>query len=284
MKDQYEFLDYRKEQESNHLALVDKDNPMSSLLSVELNCTELCNRRCEFCPRYDSDVYPNQNLNMDLKTATTVGDQLAAIQYKGKISFSGYGENILNKAFPNIVNQIRIRLPHNIIECNTNGDKLTKKMAEDLYNGGLSNLYINLYDGIHQKEHFDKIVGHLPSDWYVYRKHWDPEDFGMILNNRSGVMKWVEQDPHPGRPCYYPSYKMMIDWNGNVLFCSNDWARERIVGNIHHHTIEQIWMSDTMMEYRKKLGSGDRSMSPCNKCSVPGDLFGRASYEMIACV
>jgi len=211
MKDQYEFLDYRKEQESNHLALVDKDNPMSGLLSVELNCTELCNRRCEFCPRYDGDVYPNQNLNMSVELADKIAQQLAAFNYKGKVSFSGYGENILNKQFCVIVKALRDKLSDNVIECNTNGDKLTKEMAVALYRNGLSNLYINFYDGMHQKEHFDEIVQDLPEDWYIYRKHWDPDDFGMILNNRSGVMKWVEQDPHPGRPCYYPSYKMMID-------------------------------------------------------------------------
>ena len=25
---------------------------------------------------------------------------------------------------------------------------------------------------------------------------------------------------------------MFVDWNGDVLFCSNDWGREHIVGNL----------------------------------------------------
>ena len=28
-----------------------------------------------------------------------------------------------------------------------------------------------------------------------------------------------------GRPCFYPFYKMLVDWDGRVLFCSNDWGR-----------------------------------------------------------
>ena len=33
---------------------------------VDLNPTELCNRRCVFCPRKDDTFYPNQNLHVDL--------------------------------------------------------------------------------------------------------------------------------------------------------------------------------------------------------------------------
>ena len=31
---------------------------------ISINPTELCTRRCEFCPRADPNVYPNRNLNM----------------------------------------------------------------------------------------------------------------------------------------------------------------------------------------------------------------------------
>ena len=27
-------------------------------------------------------------------------------------------------------------------------------------------------------------------------------------------------------------YKMFVDWNGDVLFCSNDWGREIVIGNL----------------------------------------------------
>ena len=33
---------------------------------IDLNPTELCNRTCSFCPRADSSLYPNQNLNISL--------------------------------------------------------------------------------------------------------------------------------------------------------------------------------------------------------------------------
>ena len=38
---------------------------------VELNTTELCNRKCPFCPRVDPKTYPNQNIHMDVSYSTT---------------------------------------------------------------------------------------------------------------------------------------------------------------------------------------------------------------------
>ena len=35
-----------------------------------------------------------------------------------------------------------------------------------------------------------------------------------------------------GSVCYYPFYKLFVDWNGDVLFCSNDWGKEHVVGNL----------------------------------------------------
>ena len=61
-----EHLKYRKLRQgkatiSNELLL--------GLTTVEINPTELCNRRCSFCPRSDPSVYPNRSLHMSIQTA-----------------------------------------------------------------------------------------------------------------------------------------------------------------------------------------------------------------------
>ena len=43
------FLKHRKEQEREFFNKVDTDNPLNSILTIELNTTELCNRTCIFC-------------------------------------------------------------------------------------------------------------------------------------------------------------------------------------------------------------------------------------------
>ena len=280
------FLAYRRKQEQEHLDKVNKSNPLSSLLTVEVNTTELCNRKCVFCPRFDKDVYPNRNLNMDLDTAYKVSTNLAKSNYTGKISFSGFSENFINKKFVEIVEIFRINLPDCLIECNTNGDFLTPAYAKNLYRAGLNKLYINLYDGIDQIEKFDEIMKDIDKSLYMYRAHYSEEDYGLNINNRGGSINWLGFDESTveelkGKPCHYPFYKMFVDWNGDVLFCSNDWQKEIIVGNLKNSLLEEVWLGKEIREIREKLIKGDRSNSPCNKCTVNGQLFGKESFEIL---
>ncbi len=288
--DQYDFLDHRKRQEQRHWNKKGTDlNELDSILTVEINTTELCNRTCVFCPRHDPRVFPNRQLHLTVKGASTIAEELAENQYQGKISFSGFGENLLNPNFVDIVKEFRFNLPQAILECNTNGDKLDSIYATKLFRAGLDLLYINLYDGIEQIEHFDQIMNNamISQAQYKYRMHWgDFEKHGLILNNRSGVIDWVgieESDVESlqGKPCHYPFYKMFVDWNGDVLFCSNDWGREHVVGNLLQQSLHEVWFSKPMNKIRQRLMRGDRSKSPCNKCSVDGSLFGKPSFDLI---
>jgi len=287
--DQYDFLEHRREQEEKHWKKKsDELKPLDSILTVEINTTELCNRTCVFCPRHDPAVFPNRNLHLTVKGARTIAEELGDNQYSGKISFSGFGENLLNPDFPEIVKEFRFNLPMATIECNTNGDKLTEEYVDRLYRSGLDLLYINLYDGIEQMAHFEEMLKNVRDDMYKFRMHWgDFEKHGLILNNRSGVIDWVgieETDitSLQGKPCHYPFYKMFVDWNGDVLFCSNDWGREHVVGNLLQQSLHDVWFSKPMTKIRKRLMKGDRSHSPCNKCSVDGSLFGKPSFDLVS--
>ena len=201
---------------------------------------------------------------------------------------SGFGENLLNPNFREIVHIFRHTVTLATLECNTNGDKLTQTYAEELFEySGLDLIYINLYDGVEQMTHFDKVMKNIPEEKYKYRMHWgDFENHGLLLNNRSGVIDWVGIEESnvaslKGKPCHYPFYKMFVDWNGDVLFCSNDWGREHVVGNLLQDTLHNVWFGKPMTKIRKKLIKGDRSHSPCNKCSVDGSLFGKESFNLV---
>ena len=221
-EDKHSFLSYRKEQEKKHLKLIENtDNPLHSILTVEMNLTELCNRKCVFCPRHDPKVYPNRNF--------------------------------LNKKFNEIVQAMRKELPNNLFECNTNGDFLNKKTTQQIYESGMDMLYINLYDGLEQTEHFISIMkeADISEDKYKLRAHHTQDEWGLFVNNRSGMIDWIGFDEDDienlkGKVCHYPYYKMFVDWNGDVLFCSNDWGREIVVGNLIESSVMDVWMSDEM--------------------------------------
>ncbi|MHA1538361.1 MAG: radical SAM/SPASM domain-containing protein [Alphaproteobacteria bacterium] len=285
------FLDHRKAQEAAHRARTGGEaDPMNSLITVEMNITELCNRVCVFCPRVDPALYPNRKLMMDLAVAEKVGSDLAAFSYQGRISFSGFGEPVLNKAFAEHLRIFRRHLPEATIETNTNGDQLNVEKLDELFGAGLSAIYVNLYDGPEQADGFHALFKQagIEEPRYRLRPHWvgSNEDYGLTLNNRSGVLKNDEIGVAPlSEPltmrCHYPFYKMLVDWNGDVLFCSNDWGREIIVGNVLERSVSDIWLSDQMKEVRRHLSGGHRNFSPCNKCSVHGTLHGQSSFDLL---
>ncbi len=283
------FLKHRKAQEKAHLARVGETvDPMASLISVEMNVTELCNRVCDFCPRVDPEIYPNRDLSMDLEVSRKVVSDLAGFGYGGRISFSGYGESLLNQQLSDHIRIFRTALPENFIETNTNGDKLTLALIQELFKAGFSALYVNLYDGPEQIDEFTELFAEagIGQEHYKLRPHWpgSAEDFGLTLNNRAGIMENAEVGLVPleqglkGR-CYYPFYKMFVDWNGDVLFCANDWARNIIVGNVMKNSVGEIWMSEKMRDTRLRLGRGDRGFNPCGKCDVVGTLHGQFSFD-----
>ena len=87
---------------------------------IDISITELCNRRCVFCPRADPDFYPNQNLHFSIDLAKKIAGELIYNNYKGGVVFCGYGEPLLHPRIYDLISVFKgIHL-----EIVTNGDKL----------------------------------------------------------------------------------------------------------------------------------------------------------------
>ena len=54
--DQWQMIEHRKNQEAEHWQKIQERNALNSILTIEINTTELCNRTCVFCPRHDPKV------------------------------------------------------------------------------------------------------------------------------------------------------------------------------------------------------------------------------------
>lgn len=284
LNDQHNFLVNRIEQERNYFNNITDLEVINSLSSVDITTIDLCNRTCVFCPRHDPKIYPNRNLRMTRDGADIISKKLKDINYKGTIAISGFGENLLNPDIIDIVKAFRNHNKECYIECNTNGDPIKRSLVESLLEAGLTCLNINLYDGPEQVDKFEELLAGLPINTYKYRVHWNT-DHGIIYNNRSGLITWIEDDSIKtnaiNSPCYYPFYKMMVDWNGDVLFCANDWGRTRVIGNLLQQSVSEIWLSTHMKKIRMRLSEGNRNFNPCNTCNVNGTLVGKKSFDLL---
>ena len=247
---------------------------------IDLNITELCNRKCTFCPRVDPEGYPNQDLRMSLDLVRKMAGELQSYGFNGIVNICGYGEPLLYK---DVNALIRILADHGVnSELVTNGDKLTTAVAEGLRAAGLKKLIVSLYDGPHQIEHFKSILSGFDESFYVLRDRWydETKEFGLILTNRGGVLPVNRPNEFLENPCYYTHYSMTIDWNGDALLCVQDWNKKVKMGNLFGQTLFEVWTSNVWNKYRTNLAAGKRSaLSPCKTCDANGTYLGKSHAD-----
>ena len=248
---------------------------------IDINPTELCNRRCVFCPRADVELYPNQNLHISLDLCSKIANELRALKYSGGVALSGYGEPTLH---PEFVEMVKIFGKDIRTELITSGDFLTPQITVELYEAGISQILVSLYDGPHQIEHFKEIFAEakIPDTHYFLRDRWYSmdSDYGVKLTNRAGmVMEGNQIDVETNKPCFYTHYSMSIDWNGDVLLCVQDWNKKVKMGNLNNQTLIDVWNSPNFNKYRRILGNGKRALTPCITCNTNGTLHGKNHRE-----
>lgn len=273
-----------------------KDLPkgIPTFSSIELSINGACNRRCFFCPRVDKNKYPNILNSLELNVYQKLIDDLKKINFIGRISFSGFCEPLLTKNLDKYIKIARENLENVQIEIVTNGDPLLAKNGKNrlktLFDVGLNNCRVSLYDGPHQISFFKKLQKelNLSDEELIIRKRYlgPDQSYGLTISNRAGSVKLknehFELKPLENpleQPCYYPFYKVLIDHNGDVLICSNDWKKEAVVGNIATESLIKIWSNKMFSNIRKSLINNNRCHQPCQTCDVNGLMNGKKSFD-----
>ncbi len=244
---------------------------------VELSLIDVCNRKCSFCPKSNELVAPDTFQSMNRNLIQKIHDELKNINFRGAIALCGYGEPMLHKDINWIVKTLSNAAPVEII---TNGDILTSKKIQDLYLAGVSKVLVSMYDGPEQIEKFETMTknANVPKDVVILRDRWynADSDFGVKLTNRAGTIETGNQiSKEKFSKCFYTAYQFLVDWNGDVFLCPQDWQRRVTMGNMMQENIFNIWKGKMMSKFRKKLIQGKRDCSPCNKCNAEGTMLGK---------
>jgi len=244
---------------------------------IELSLIDVCNRKCLFCPKSNNSIAPDTFQKMNRKIIDNIHNQLEQINFNGTLSLCGYGEPLLHKDINYIVEKLS---SVSKVEIITNGDVLSIKILQGLNKSKVSKILISMYDGPEQIKKFREMVAEacVPEEIVILRDRWYDKynDFGVKLTNRAGTIDVGEQSKvNIAAKCYYPSYQLLIDWNGDVFLCPQDWQRRVAMGNIMQETIFDIWTGKVLTNFRKNLLNGKRCASPCSSCNADGTLLGK---------
>ena len=245
---------------------------------IELSLIDTCNRSCSFCPKSDDNVAPNTNQKMERILVDKLYNDLKSINYEGGFCLCGYGEPLLYKDLDYLTDKLGDLGP---IEIITNGDTLNEKQLKKLYELKITKIIISMYDGPKQILHFNDMIkkSNVPEDFVILRDRWysDKKDYGVKLTNRVGTIKTGNQpdiENYLTKKCFYTAYQTLIDWNGDIFLCPQDWQRRITMGNLMQKSFFDIWSGSILNRYRNKLINGDRNLNPCNKCNADGMVYG----------
>jgi len=50
---------------------------------------------------------------------------------------------------------------------------------------------------------------------------------------------------------------MIVDWNGDVVLCCDDWNHSTVLGNLKKQTIEEIWKGEKLRKIREAHVKGE---------------------------
>jgi radical SAM protein with 4Fe4S-binding SPASM domain len=226
-------------------------------VSLNIETIGICNRKCDFC--FFHERFPKRESGiMSEKTYKRIIDDLSTIKFKGRISPHSYGEPLLDRRLPMLMEYTRKKLPNCFIEISTNGDLLTAELFNKLIAKGVDYFIITNYDD-EEKPYLKFISEKYP--YYVYLRNY--KDFKKIDKAGRIFNKKLQYDI----PCLQPSNQLVVNWKGDVVLCCCDFYGEYVMGNVNDSKLLDIYNSRKYLYYKNNLIKGQRSSIPiCKHC------------------
>lgn len=286
----FDFSSHVKHRTNQYKKAMQRNNQLLGLSTIELCVAEACNRKCSFCPRANPKLYPNLLKFMDLTLVRKLSKELGDFDFHGNIHLCGFGEPLLHKDIVEIVSILRKDVPLAHIEITTNGDVLTPNLLRSLNQSGLSLINIDCYDSPEQVGQRLSMLEEADFSNFRIREHYLTEDVPLEdqmvkfgYNNRAGALGNLLEIEEPlNKKCYYPFYRLTVDWDGSIVLCCNDWNRSHgFLGDLNTQSLAEIWLSDSFKSIRSLLIKGQRTGPACSKCNVNGELFGKESVDVL---
>jgi len=242
----------------NRYKINNNDNEIDCLKTICINVTDYCNLKCSYCPHGHS--FNSKEHIMNLNTLDKLIERLNELNYKNRLTISGFGEPMLHPYIDIIINKLK---KFNV-EILTNGLVVPKNKTSILKNAN------KIIVSVHNINDLDKIKEFWPNA--IIRNH-DIADKNceLIVTNRAGYLN----DKYIDNICSCPFYKMFIDYDGSYLLCADDFKRKSFHNqvNIFNLSIKDYFINCLKTTKINMLNSR-KLIEPCNKCNINGTVYG----------
>lgn len=251
--------------------------------SVLFELRTRCNGRCSFCAA-NIHTDDRQDITMSLELYRSIIDQLAELDFSGRIAFHGNSEPLLVRNLPEYVAYARRVLPRSTLQIVSNGRALNNAMGAALLEAGIDELNINVYnddlsaplpDRIRKfdEEVLKPFLAANPdrAKTFVYSVLKRQET--AFLGNRAGTA------PNKGALtkrnfrgfCQYPFKQLHLTADGRVAKCCQDFYFSDPVGDASRERIIDIWRGEPLNTLREQLLRHDRTANAmCAVCDYAG--------------
>ncbi len=234
---------------------------------IDIEVNTYCNRRCPYCPNsaYEKGLKKNEKF-MSEKTYEKLIDELAKLKFRGRITPCFYNEPLTDNRLLDLIGYARKKLPYAKIIITTNGDYLDIKSYRNLIKAGVDSFYISQHNCSKPSEKLKQVFDFVKKNRNLRRTiHYEVIDpKSRPLFNRGGLVRpqVVSETPI----CIDYGNPLIVDYQGNILLCCNDYFGSVNFGNINEKSLLEIWDSEKFKSLRKRLRRGIYDLPICRKC------------------
>lgn len=236
---------------------------------VEIETINRCNGNCSFCPvNRKNDTRKIAKMSRSL--FENIIEQLANIDYKGKLALFSNNEPFLDKNIIEKHEYARKKLPNARMHLFTNGTLLTidkfKKIVEYLDELIIDNYQqdLMLIKPCQDIEKYCEEHTELKKKvTIVLRKQQE------ILTNRGGnAPNRMDKVSYPNAKCVLPFKQLIIRPDGKVSLCCNDPLGCDTLADLNKEKILDAWYNPKFQRVRECLYKGRENWEHCQYCDV----------------
>lgn len=273
---------------------------------VMIDTTTRCNLACNHCPNSVLSKDKLWRGDMDWDLYKKIIDEIARENPKTRVRPFDSGEPLMRNDLENLIGYAKGKgIQH--VSINTNGILLTKGRAMRLLKSGLDDIEFSLdafseatFIRIKKINYYDNLVKnieqlidlrdrhrpeltisvsfvkqrdnlHEASDFFEYWKNKvnrvrirEYHQHGKLVDDQKNNGETRKRHRHP---CPYLWDRIIVQHDGSVRFCENDWKGLHLVGHIKTHTLKEIWHSDTYRLLRESHVRGTFDDVYCKECT-----------------